>query len=315
MQSIPLKLTRPVVQWSLAFLALVVVPSIAIVGTPAGPDTSLMSEVGPRGFRSSGRGVQDLTFIDNETLLGLVKSYKPGYSPLHLWNCPSGKDARIPKAFASLTASNGLGSELMPYSHITKRMILTDTKRILGVYTFGSTDPLLKLPWAREDNHSICLSADGGTVAVSREDGIHIWNVERQQETARIRLKRDHYYAMTFSPDSRHLAFVDEEDSEHDRVCVWDLRQRKVLLRLGLRDRSASHLLISPSGNILLCALGDGTICAWDLPSGKTRFQTVSQDCLVTTIAFSPNRQSFWTSTTKNGVNEGCDLREADKDH
>jgi len=90
-----------------------------------------------------------------------------------------------------------------------------------------------------------------------------------------------------FGPDSHHLAV----GLASGRIEVWDLNQRRAVLRLSQSTGPVNVLTFSRDGTRIAAGTGDGRLwrgeaSIWDFPSGKKITTLLQSDC-VRDLAFS----------------------------
>jgi WD40 repeat protein len=156
------------------------------------------------------------------------------------------------------------------------------------------------------DGQTMAVASGGGST-------LTLWNTKTGKEIRRWACRRAQQAMLTFSPDGKILALADATDgmlqlwdtTTHKRlglfegkhcrfsgmaflpkgtirlcgidgqaIVVWEVLPEKMLTPVGGHLHQISSLTFSQSGKELISAGADGTICHWDLKTGKELRQT-----------------------------------------
>jgi WD40 repeat protein len=141
-------------------------------------------------------------------------------------------------------------------------------------------------------------SRDGKTIAsLGYDNMVRIWELATGKERAVFtgHEKHDWLVALALSPDGKTGA-----SSASNHICLWDAATGKLRRTIDNTHQSLPHqgvkrnariqaLTFSPDGKTLLVALENGSVCRWDVASGKEHpVWKISQDWLWS-VAWSPD--------------------------
>ncbi len=173
------------------------------------------------------------------------------------------------------------------------RILEVDSGKELGRLSFGEGN----LAAVEE----VAFSPDGGLVAAINEGGqVCLWDLRRRGERGCMFTEGQGLH-LAFSPDGTRIATASE-----NFAIVWDIASSEPLHRFDhfdlLNDAKMAHFLwlsdlaISPGGQFLATAGGDGTARLWDLASGQEALR-LDDAGPVAALAFAPDGRSLATAT------------------
>jgi WD40 repeat protein len=151
---------------------------------------------------------------------------------------------------------------------------------------------------------AVAISGDGKQVAIGSglPNGSGRVSLCDVATGKRIWAVNDHsaeVLAVTFSPDGSSMLSAGADGS----VKVRDPASGSVARSMNGHDGGATSLSFSPDGTMLVCGQGRGGARVWDVRTGSQLFlckallskaSTVTTDRLLTTVAFTPDGNSFW---------------------
>jgi RNA polymerase sigma factor (sigma-70 family) len=182
--------------------------------------------------------------------------------------------------------------------------------------------------------NTLVYSPDGKTIAgsVGADNTIHLFDAatgdKRKQE---LSSGQDSMHRMTWSPDSRRIAWVGEKglihlcDAEkieeiavwkgHEKpthtvafspdgrtlatggadntIRLWDVARHKELRALDSKHSNTGDLIFSHDGRLLASGHGDGTIALWDRDSGKEIRRWRAHAFPTSSLDFSPDDKTL----------------------
>jgi WD40 repeat protein len=121
----------------------------------------------------------------------------------------------------------------------------------------------------------LAFSQDGLNLVFIGEHSLpEIWNVATKQKVLPsfpedLGLSTDWGGVHALSADNVHLAV------QARRVCVWDMRSRKLLVQLPEERRIVYGLAWSPKEDLLAVSSGDGGTVIWNLGKIKARLDQI----------------------------------------
>jgi RNA polymerase sigma factor (sigma-70 family) len=134
---------------------------------------------------------------------------------------------------------------------------------------------------------SSCLAfaPDGKVLAGGGPNGLVLWDVAARKELRQIPAGR--VWALAFAPDGKTLAV------NGGSIQLWDVVTGKQLLaplaRAG-HGEAVDSLAVSPDGKVLASACyGEGTLCLWDIDTGRLRHRLPGHDIACRFSCFSPD--------------------------
>lgn len=135
----------------------------------------------------------------------------------------------------------------------------------------------------------LAFSPDGRYLAASDKETIYLFDATRKKEIKRFKADNQSLESLTFSPDSKILAFGCFDKT----IKLMDLEGR-LLLTLSGHEYSVKSLVFSPDGHMLASAsdvvdnTGDQFIL-WDVQSGRKIRSFSGHESNVQCLAFSPD--------------------------
>jgi WD40 repeat protein/serine/threonine protein kinase len=167
------------------------------------------------------------------------------------------------------------------------------------------------LPMGRlteEFSASLCFSADGRWLAwadghwFSDTHHAHVWDLHRSQPHAgSIAIGRAATKALGFLPDSKRLAFVNDQSA----MAVWDVttsRQFSAFAEGELERRGIVYPHTGLSADGAWYAVADQTVTVWDMAGKKLLVALLSEQSPVGSVAWSPNRELLAVGTGDGGL-------------
>jgi WD40 repeat protein/transcriptional regulator with XRE-family HTH domain len=145
----------------------------------------------------------------------------------------------------------------------------------------------------------IAFSRDGSRLATAGGTFIKIWNTRTGQATLILPpVEGKLAYAVTFSPDGKHLAVSFRGGSAN----VLDAATGQNLFDLSGHTGSVRYLAYSPDGTRIATASADGTARLWDATTGAEEFALTGHTGQVTGLAFSPDGTRLATGSRDGTV-------------
>jgi WD40 repeat protein len=138
---------------------------------------------------------------------------------------------------------------------------------------------------------SVAFSPDGTTLASgSWDETVLLWDVRKQQVTARLTGHSDRVLCVAFAPDGKTLA----ASSADGVVRLWQLPQGKALLDLRGHTLSVYSLAFCPDGKWLATGSWDRTIKLWDLERERAQaIPPAGHTDWVYCVAFAPDGKTL----------------------
>jgi WD40 repeat protein/uncharacterized caspase-like protein len=106
-------------------------------------------------------------------------------------------------------------------------------------------------------------AGQGGTMVSRDAESVRLWDVQSGLALASMPAGGARG-GMAVSPDGKRLAAQVDED----RLGIWDLGSRKVVVNVPLGDETLSSLAFARDGTILLGGMMSGTVLVWDAGDG-----------------------------------------------
>ncbi len=143
----------------------------------------------------------------------------------------------------------------------------------------NASEELKRQQWAFA-NSSVAFSPDGRLVAVSRSEGIQVWDFATSQEV--LWLERENTQSIAFSQDSLRLVAGYADGG----IEVWRVDTGDQLLRMK-QEGSVTTVAFSPDGKRLASMSQSRMVQVWDAGTGNRLWER--PDDMVTSLAFSPD--------------------------
>jgi len=135
--------------------------------------------------------------------------------------------------------------------------------REFRIYDVGE-NKLEEIAVIPDPNGRLAWSPDATRLAVADGSQVHLWSIEENTVTGRLRTGR--VYAIAFSPDASTIATTGRLRGVVD---LWDVRTGKLTGTLACPGDTVSQLAYSPDGAILAAAGGDETTTVWDVAATR----------------------------------------------
>jgi WD40 repeat protein len=150
------------------------------------------------------------------------------------------------------------------------------------------------------------LSPDGNLVAASQADakGVRLWDVTTRQELPPLKDEGLKIGFLTFSPDSKRLAFA----GINAELRIWDVKTGKLLVSAQAPFQRGGKLMFSPDGRLLATPSHPGQVDLWDAATGRRIRSFKGHVGKVFHVAFSPDGTRL-AATGANGTVKVWDTR------
>jgi WD40 repeat protein/serine/threonine protein kinase len=155
------------------------------------------------------------------------------------------------------------------------------------------------------DANSACFSPDSKLVAWVATDSsggiaVSLWNLATAQERS-WPVSVFEYLALSFLPDSKHLALVNMEKGQ---VQVWDTTTAELSTEFGEKELlhgSAIHTALSADGS-WLAAGGSKAVTIWNMNKRQLLLALPEERGTVWSLAWSPNRELLAVGSSDGGL-------------
>ncbi len=145
---------------------------------------------------------------------------------------------------------------------------------------------------------SLVFSSDGRRLASAFEKDVQVWDVAVGEELAHFSGLFDfERRGLAFSPDAARLAFSASDDS----VEVWDIHDRKRLVRYPGHQGPVTTIAFSPRGDRVASGSTDGTVQVWQAATGQ-KICTLEGSRVQACVVFSPDGTQLLASTADKAV-------------
>lgn len=133
---------------------------------------------------------------------------------------------------------------------------------------------------------SLCLSADGMTLAAGNVDGtVSLWDTATGKNRANLRAGTEMILTVVFSSDGARLAC----SSADSRIRIWDLATHRWLSTLEGHQGPVTALAFSPGGRLLASGGEDQTVRLWDTENSRQNAVLHRHNDVVLAVTFSPD--------------------------
>lgn len=216
-----------------------------------------------------------------------------------------------------------------------------EERHTIGLWSFETGAEILRIRTPQTEPRCAALSPDGKLIAIgSVEHTISIWDAQNGKELKQLRGHTKEVQSVAFAPDSKTVAsaswdntirlwnvatgkplqqFVHErarllEDiaysqdgrwlASHDdhNIWVWEIMSGKLLWHKSSdQGIHPSNISFSPRGDILIAAVVDNSIHAWNAETGKELFRLLGHDKPTQAVAFAPDGKTI-ASTGEDGT-------------
>jgi RNA polymerase sigma factor (sigma-70 family) len=188
-----------------------------------------------------------------------------------------------------------------------KTVISGGHDNLIHSWNVQSGDSLGKLEGHTNSVLTLAVTKDGSTLASGGSDQtIRLWDLAGRRQIREIKgaaNKEGYFHGLSFSPDGRWLASVENDGNAPGRV--WDVRTGKERFQLGRYSSHAYTVAFSPDGKLIASGHGDGAIRLWDPATGKElrhwscQFGVPTGDMAhgLRNLAFSPNSKTLATAS------------------
>ncbi|HXJ55605.1 MAG TPA: protein kinase, partial [Verrucomicrobiae bacterium] len=136
---------------------------------------------------------------------------------------------------------------------------------------------------------SIAFSPDSKWLAFATMwGGLRLWDVDARREVTTLPAsnKLNSFLGLAFSPDSRTLAY---NENEYGAIPLWDIASRSLIGRLSGHQSAVTALAFSPDGQTLASGSDDRTARLWNLAERRQRFAFTNHSGGFARLAFSPD--------------------------
>ena len=130
--------------------------------------------------------------------------------------------------------------------------------------------------------NAVAFSPDGQSLASAGYQGVKLWDVDNQIETATLQ-HEDWVSAIVFSPNGERLAAVDGKQMK-----IWDVQNQQIITQLEGDADWIGAIAFSPDSQTFVSAGSDGQITLWSVSNWEVlgRIKTSGS---VSDLAFSPD--------------------------
>ena len=140
--------------------------------------------------------------------------------------------------------------------------IMTGGQRMINVWQFPSGEGVAQIPieWEIDD---LIYSPDGKYLAFSNAYGGHLMVYDTANWMALVDISGPGYiFDLTFTLDSRYLAFTNNNYSASMDVIIWDMTANRAIERL-VHAKPVYQVEFNPNGKQLLTQSGDTDVFLW----------------------------------------------------
>ncbi len=144
------------------------------------------------------------------------------------------------------------------------------------------------VPLQYHESNLMSFSADGGKLAIGAGRIVKVWDFARRRELTALDINADQVTALAFSPTRPGLLATGDTDKT---IKMWDLTTNAPPSTFA-KVTSVEVLAISPDGEKLASANGDGRVELWDIKTGTQTWSMPGHGEAgdpALCVAFSPN--------------------------
>jgi WD40 repeat protein len=156
---------------------------------------------------------------------------------------------------------------------------------------------------------AVALSPDNARAASIGGDGtIRLWDVKTGKEQGRFTDFIGYPRSIAFSPDGKRLLTGQSGAKPNRLVRLFDVETKKLIRSFEGHSGTVVAVAVAPDGKTGISAGSDGTVCVWDLESGKEQRKmnhaapindlAVSRDGRRALSAGEDNRVKLWDLRT-----------------
>jgi WD40 repeat protein len=246
-------------------------------------------ELKPPRVSDDGYSVESLAFSPN----GAVLAIGDDVGAITLWEVDDGKELKTLKGHSFPAPEVAFSSD--------GKMIATGSEdktiKLWNMSTWGVT----VLTGHSKGVTCVAFSPDNRILASGSEDQtIKLWDVATTKELRVFQGSKnayDGFIAITFSPDGKTLAGLDES-----AIHFWDVisGNEKRVINLNLQDDVGFTVSFSSDGENIACGI-DHTIKIWNVATGAELKTLTGHSDRVASVAFSRDRKTL-ASSSKDGT-------------
>lgn len=243
---------------------------------------------------SPNRGIFSLTFLDNQTLVGVGED-----GSIFVWDVTNGQ------LLATYEDGQGQGPlNSVAYDSTEKLLAMGAANGTCKLWDFSNPSQATKVQEITVGNvpvEAVVFSPDGKTLATGGDDNIvRLWSIASKQASSQpIATLTRHtaaVYSLAFSADGKTLA----SGSLDETARLWNASSGKILQTLQAKGQVWS-VAFSPSGKTLLTGTDNLLVQLWDVSSGKMLAQNQTESS-IRSVAFSPDGKYFVAGEANGGV-------------
>lgn len=141
---------------------------------------------------------------------------------------------------------------------------------------------------------SLAFSPGSKLLASVSSEGLHLFDPGTGKELARLDANDKVARSLTFSPDGKHLAFLDYRKG----IVFWSMEDRSNLRTVQTNTRQCQTLAFTPDGRTLATGWKDGGIRLLDLTTGNELRRWYTNSDVVIGLLFSPGGKALFSCGT-----------------
>ncbi|MBN6050806.1 TIR domain-containing protein, partial [Nonomuraea sp. RK-328] len=151
------------------------------------------------------------------------------------------------------------------------------------------------------EGYRVAFGREGRLVAAGHAQGVAVYDVEKPEAPPVAELPQDAARALAFSSDGRTVATGDD----HGTVRLWDLDTRRQVPLTGHPGR-VSSVAFSPDGSTLVSADDQGYVIRWNTATRLRIGAETEADAYLNAVAWSPDGSLFATAGDHTRVWNGA---------